>query len=85
MRAKGKSGSAALALVLTSLAGRSEAEDVKAPAGPEELANALIEATKPVPEHAKLQPLAGGRTYTRKTWLDPGKPPNQMKRTMERK
>lgn len=85
MNARWKSGTAALALVLTMLACRSGAEDAKASASPEAQAKAFAEAGKPGPEHAKLQPLAGSWTYTCKCWMDPDKSPIEMTGTIERK
>ncbi|MCE9530310.1 MAG: DUF1579 domain-containing protein, partial [Planctomycetes bacterium] len=74
-----------MALALTTLATGSWAEDRKPPANPEEFAKALIEASKPTSEHAKLQPLIGSWSYTCKMWMDPSKPPMETKGTIERK
>ena len=71
----------AAALVLSLLAGQAGADDAKKA---EELAKAMAEASKPGPEHAKLQPLVGSWAYTCKFWMDPSKPPVESHGTIER-
>lgn len=68
-------GIAALALGLTLSAGWSGADDP---------AKELLEAGKPGPEHAKLQPLVGTWTYTCRLWMEPGKPPVETNGAIER-
>lgn len=71
----------AAALALTVLAGLTAAQDAKNPA---DIAKVMAELSKPGPEHAKLQPLAGSWTYTAKFWMEPGKPPLETQGTIER-
>lgn len=42
-------------------------------------------ASKPGPQHKLLEPLNGSWTFSGKFWMDPAKPPTDMKGTTERK
>jgi hypothetical protein len=79
----------ALALgVVTSLALKLCAgESAKQPDGDKEKAmmEAWLKHATPGDAHQKLQPLVGQWTYTGKMWMDPSKPPTDMKGGCERK
>lgn len=45
----------------------------------------MVEAGRPGPEHAKLQPLIGNWTFTLSMWTDPSQPPATVTGTVERK
>jgi Protein of unknown function (DUF1579) len=75
---------AALALVLAVLAGRTWAEDAKTPPSPKAVLKALAEAGTPGPEHRKLEPFVGDWALTVKLWTDPSQPPAEATGTVVR-
>lgn len=59
-----------------------------APKKPDSVQEAMKKMEKhatPGAEHKKLEPLVGMWNYTCKVWMDPSKPPMEMKGTIERK
>jgi Protein of unknown function (DUF1579) len=73
----------ALALVVTSVVGRSD--DAKSPPSPNAVLKALAEAGKPGTEHKKLQPFVGDWDVTLRLWTDPSQPPAELKGSAERR
>lgn len=72
-------------LLTIALIGFTRAGDAPTAADPAEYMKAMVEAGKPGPEHAKLEPLVGSWEYTCKAWMDPSQPPMESKGTIERK
>lgn len=63
------------------------AEPAKAAAAPSAAAviQKMVEAGRPGPEHAKLQPLIGTWSFNLSMWTDPSQPPATVTGTVERK
>jgi hypothetical protein len=79
------SGCALGALLFAGLTG-SRGEDKKPETDkPDPMLEAYAKAGKPGPEHKRLEPLVGEWNYAGKFWMDPNKPPIEMKGTAKRK
>lgn len=76
---------AAIALLTIAPGGAVSAADPAQTPDPQAAFKLLEEASKPGPEHQKLQPLVGKWTYTAKMWMDPSHPPTESTGTIERK
>lgn len=66
------------------LSSSGRADDDATAADPAAVFKAIEEASKPGPEHAKLQPLVGKWTYTSKLWMAPDQPAVEGSGTIER-
>src|SRR5438067_1008778 len=72
-----------LAALLLAGAVVARADEKPADKGPD--LEAYAKAGKPGPQHKLLEPMAGSWTFSGKFWMDPSKPPTDLKGTCERK
>lgn len=76
--------STVFAIVSASQSNVTQAAETKTSQNPEATLKALEEASRPGPEHKKLDPLVGEWTYSGKMWLDPNQSPIEVNGSIKR-